>query len=239
MEYQGKTLRHELKYAINHLEYSYLRSRLKTVMQTDRNASSNGDYHIRSLYFDDLANSAFEDKEAGVKVRGKYRLRIYNHSDQIIKLEFKEKFNNLISKSSRTVSRTFVEKILQQKLHFCDVQADPFLQDFYLAVRMNGLRPKLIVDYIREPYISRMGNVRITFDKQLQAGISQNDLFGKLACASPILTGSMILEVKYDDFLPEHIRSNLQLARHQLMAVSKYTLCREFKNSLNWKELPL
>jgi len=239
MEYNGKTMRHELKYAINQLEYHYLKPDLRQILDLDHHASQTGSYHIRSLYFDDPFNSAYEDKEAGVKDRGKYRLRVYNRSDHLIKLEYKQKVNNLVAKTSTSISRELYEKIMRRSLVFKDVQHDPLLSDFYLAIRMQGLAPKLVVDYLREPFISRMGNIRVTFDKHLQAGLNRNDLFGDIVSASPILPGSMILEIKYDDYLPEHIRKSLQMARHQLLAVSKYTLCRECKNALTWKERPL
>jgi len=239
MNENDKKLRHELKYAINQLEYHYLKSDLKTILNLDYNASLTGEYQIRSLYFDDPFNSAYEDKESGIKERGKYRFRIYNQSDNLIKLEFKQKMNNLVAKSSTPISRMLFEKAMRRSLTFKDVQHDPLLTDFYLATRMQGLAPVVVVDYWREPFISRMGNVRVTFDRSIQAGINRMDLFGHLVSASPILPGSMILEIKYDDYLPEHIRKSLQLTRHQRLAVSKYTLCRDHKNALTWKERPL
>ena len=237
MEYNGKTLRHELKYAINNLEYSYLKSRLKTIMDSDLNVNEAGEYHIRSLYFDDIVDSSYNQKENGVFQRKKYRIRIYNRSDSIIKLELKEKFGSFISKASRTISRKLYEEIINNTVCIENFKDDQFLLEFYVQMRTNTLRPKVIVDYIREPYISQFENVRITFDKELKVVTNTNDIFhDSPVLISPIITGDMILEVKYDNRLPEHIRSALQVARNQQLAISKYTICRSMKNALNWEE---
>lgn len=237
MEYAGRTLRHELKYAINDFEYVTLKSKIKTMMDLDENVGQAREYHIRSLYFDDFSDSSYNEKTSGDFRRKKYRIRIYNKSDELIRLELKEKFDSFIAKTSRVIDKNLYEKILQKKIAFSEVKHDPFLLDFYLEVKMNLLEPKVIVDYVREPFAYAYGNVRITFDKQLQVVINTNDIFKEHALvASPLMEGSMILEVKYDDYLPSFIHSGLKLARHQHMALSKYTICREYKNTLNWKE---
>ena len=237
MKYKGRTLRHELKYAINNFEYSYLKSRIKNLMNSDLNVNEIGEYHIRSLYFDDIEDSSYNDKESGVFKRKKYRIRIYNKSDNLIKLELKEKFVSFISKQNRTISRKLYEEIINNTVCIEDFKDDSFLLDFYLQMKMNVLRPKVIVDYIREPYICDYGNVRITFDKELQVVTNSTDIFyDSPTLISPIIAGDMILEVKYDDHIPEYIRGLLELARNQRLAISKYTICRDMKNALNWEE---
>jgi hypothetical protein len=237
MEYQGRTFRHELKYAINDVEYHALRSRLRSILHPDENARETGEYHIRSLYFDDFSDSSFNDKEAGVFQRGKYRIRIYNRSDSVIRLEFKEKFDNYISKSGRLLTRATYEKILHRKQRIEEVRDDSFLLDFYMHTRIDLLSPRIIIDYVREPFICEAGNVRITFDKHLKASLRDLDVFQpNPLLVTPPFPGTMILEVKYDDYLPEYIRRSLSLSRHQHMAASKYTICREVKNAFDWKE---
>lgn len=232
-----RELRHELKYAITNSEYVYLRSKLKSLTKVDEHAGESGEYHIRSVYFDDWENSAFNEKEAGDFKRAKYRIRIYNKDDRLIRIELKEKFGSVTSKSSRIINREIYEQIINQRLLFTTVHGDPFLTDFYLAIKMKRMEPKVIVDYIREPYVYRFGNVRITFDKHLQAGINTVDIFSsKILLASSMELGDMILEVKYDDMMPTAIHRNLELNHFQQLAISKYTLCRSIKNSLNWKE---
>lgn len=237
MEYRGKTIRNELKYAINDLEHNYLKNRLRKIMEFDENVNEEGEYHIRSLYFDDFSNSSYYQKEAGVFERAKTRIRIYNKSEDVIRLEKKEKFGEYISKTSRLIDKNLYYSILNDQVNINDFNKDEFLLEFYTQYKMNLLKPAVIVDYTREPFIYSIGNVRITFDKNLQAIINTNDIFSKSDIGvSPKIEGTMILEVKYDDYLPEFIRNQLNLSRHQLMALSKYTICRDLKNSLNWSE---
>lgn len=237
IEYQNRELRNELKYSINDLEYNYLKSRLKTIIDHDKNVNEKGEYHVRSLYFDDITNSSYNEKEYGVFQRKKYRIRIYNKNDDIIRLELKEKFGKYISKSSRKIDKDLYYGIIQNKINISNFKDDDFLLKFYLEIKMNNLRPAVIVDYVREPYIYKNGNVRITFDKKLQGVINTNDIFHTSPMVvSPKLDGNMILEVKYDDYLPEFIRRELRMSRHQIMAISKYTICRDLKNSIRWEE---
>ena len=240
MNYKGIELRHELKYYINELEYNYLNSRLKVITRIDENTDENGEYHVRSLYFDDISNSSYNQKEGGVFQRKKYRIRIYNKSDSVILLEKKEKFDKYISKSNRLINKVFYNKLINNDLNIKDFLKDEFLLEFYTEIKMNSLKPVVIVDYIREPYIYSSGNVRITFDKKLQTVINSYDIFDSSSVTtSPIIDGGIILEVKYDDYLPEFIRRELRMERHQQMALSKYTICRDFKNNLDWREREL
>lgn len=237
MEYRGKSIRNELKYVINDLEYNYLKNTLKRIMEFDENVNEEGEYHIRSLYFDDLLDSSYYQKESGVFERSKIRIRIYNKSDEVIRLEKKEKFGKYISKTSKSIGKNIYYSIINNHMNIDDFKNNDFLLEFYTQYKMNTLKPVVIVDYVREPFIYSIGNVRITFDKNLQAIINTNDIFSKSDIAvSPKYEGEMILEVKYDDYLPEFIRNQLNLSRHQLMAISKYTICRDLKNSLNWSE---
>lgn len=96
--------RHELKYYINYIDYLSVRQSLRHLLESDSNADKNGDYIIRSLYFDDLGDSALRKKIAGVDNRDKYRIRIYNFSNDVIKLEKKIKNNGYIRKDTITLS---------------------------------------------------------------------------------------------------------------------------------------
>ncbi|WFA10148.1 polyphosphate polymerase domain-containing protein [Tissierella sp. Yu-01] len=237
MDYQGKEMRHEIKYSINDLEYSYLKARLKAIMAPDKNSNEDGEYHIRSLYFDDINNTSYHQKESGEFQRAKYRIRIYNYSDNIISLEKKEKFNQFISKTSRKIGKDLYYKILHNQLNIQEYKDDEFLLEFFIKMRIHKLSPVVIVDYIREPYVYKNGNVRITFDKNLKTAINTFDIFDKSALTvSPNIYGPIVLEVKYDDYLPEFIRKELRMYRHQQLAISKYTICRELRNNLNWSE---
>jgi len=237
MKYKGRTLRHELKYMINQSDYIQLKSRLETILTLDKNAVSKGSYHIRSLYFDDQYNRAYHEKEDGVFARTKFRIRIYNFSDEIIRLEKKEKFDSYISKVSTTISKEMYHKILAGKLTHLDVIGDELLTEFYAQVKVNRLRPRIIVDYERIPFTHKHGNVRITFDKSLKTVLNNVDILRTdTQIYSVIGEEQMILEVKFDDYLPKYIREVLTLHHHQHMSASKFVMCCEADLEYNWKE---
>ena len=118
MQYQGHTLRHELKYYINASVYHTLRNRLRAVLKPDPNMKREDGYLISSLYFDDLHHSALNEKQSGIRFRKKYRMRCYDRSDALIKLECKYKYDEYISKTSATLSRAEYDAILRNDYGF-------------------------------------------------------------------------------------------------------------------------
>ena len=143
-------LRHELKYFITPAEMNVLRGVLTPVMQLDPNGNENNEYHIRSLYFDTINDRALEEKIAGVGNRKKYRIRIYNFSDKVIKLECKSKYGDLISKQSVTIPRDLCEQLIAGDPEGLQRMRHPLFHDMYRAMRTELLRPAVIVDYVRE-----------------------------------------------------------------------------------------
>lgn len=236
MKYGNKTLRHELKYYIGCYEFENLRTRLRPVVQRDKNSVTADGYHIRSLYFDNVHDAALYDKNAGILRRDKYRIRIYNNSDQKIKLERKSKYGEYICKESMNLMRSDYEQIMSRHLTFLQTGDSPVGRDFYFKCMSENMQPAIIVDYIREAYTYELGNVRITFDKRLMTGVNSLDIFNpKLVTVDAIHNKTVVLEIKYDAYLPTHIRRLLQLEGHGRSAISKYVICREegmkyFKN---------
>lgn len=230
MQYQGKKLRHELKYYIYYHEYHALRQRLRVLMKQDRHSIGDEGYHIRSLYFDDLNDTALYEKNYGIFRRKKYRIRIYNFSDSVIKLERKNRFGEFINKESASMSREEYNRILKGDVEFMQDSPDSLINQFYQGILNHALHPRVIVDYVREAYIMEQGDVRVTFDKELSFVKNSNDVFDDTsfvvkALQRPIL----IMEVKYNDFLPQLVRDVLQLSSHERSAISKYVICREKK----------
>lgn len=229
--------RHELKYTLNLHQYTVIRQRLKALLKPDQHAGSNGDYHIRSLYFDDINNKALHEKLGGVRDREKYRIRIYNGSDRVIHLEKKIKFNDYITKVKEPLSRDDVEQIVSGQYEVLNVPDKPLRYEMYLQMKNNGLRPKVIVDYVREAYVYSVGNVRITFDKDLRTGLNRTDLFhSELPTVKVFDTDLIVLEVKYDEFLPEHIRIALQHEGLIRQSNSKYVICRKLLKNNTWED---
>ena len=222
--------RNEWKYLISWGEKELITSRIAPLLHPDPNAV-NGGYLIRSLYFDDYWNTAYEQKEAGVLERKKYRIRIYNYSDRSIKLERKKKYGAYIYKQSAKITRSEFEAILAGDYNFLLKSSQPLLQEFYVECRCHNLRPRTIVDYEREPWILDAGTVRITFDQNVRAAVGSFDIFDpSLPCLSVIDPGRLVMEVKFTEFLPQDI---LPPQRAEMTAVSKYVLCYEKTQYLN------
>ena len=222
--------RHELKYFINPAELGALRERLRPVMQLDKHCKNGRPYIIRSLYFDDINDRAYYDKQSGVMHRDKYRIRIYGLSDKEIFLERKRKLGDLIQKSSVKITRRLCEQIISGDPRGLQTSKEPLLQDMYVEMRLNLLRPAVIVDYMREAYQHPAENVRITFDTKLRSGLHSVDLFNKdLPTVCPLDENVEILEVKFDTYLPDHIRKLMSGLEMDRSAVSKYVLCRRFE----------
>lgn len=219
--------RHELKYLVSYHEYLVLRHRLKYVLRQDSHSLSDQGYNVRSLYFDDMEDSDMFAKQAGLLNRQKIRIRIYNYSDQVIKLEKKSRLNNMIKKEAIQISRPEYEAILARDYQFLrdtDTQASLM---FYAEFKRSLLRPKVIVDYTREAYMSPYMGLRITFDKALRAGTTK-DLFARDQILLPAMEKTMmIMEVKYDLFLPDYLAGLLHVVSRGKTALSKYVMCRE------------
>ena len=225
-------LRHELKFYINEMQYHLLRNALDRVIDRDPNGDENNEYHIRSLYFDTVYNDALYDKLDGVQNRDKYRIRIYNLSDRVIKMECKTKVGSLISKRSLTIPRDLCEQLMAGDPTGLETTRSGLLNDIYREMTVNLLRPVVIVDYVREAYLHPAEEVRITFDKQLRSGMYSKDLFDPhVPTISPLDNQEIILEIKYNRVMPPYIRDliNTYVGNAQQCAISKYTLCRKFE----------
>ncbi len=222
--------RHEIKYFISDAAHAQLSSLLSAVLHRDKHANSRGEYFIRSLYFDDASDSAYYQKLDGIEMRDKYRIRIYNCSDQLIFLERKHKQGEFISKSSVRITRRLCDQLIEGRADGLHASQSQLLQDMYREMRTKLLKPAVIVDYTREAYTHPAEDIRITFDKKLHSGLFNHNLFDPmLNGVSPLESGKMILEVKFNRYLPEYIRGILSTVPSQCCAISKYTLCRSFE----------
>ncbi|MFC5604284.1 polyphosphate polymerase domain-containing protein [Sporosarcina koreensis] len=236
MYFQGKKLRNELKYYVNIQDYMTLRSKVSAILEMDAHSISTDGYGIRSLYFDGIHDHALYDKNDGIFNREKYRIRIYNGSDKVINLERKSKYGNYVHKETSSLSRVEYDCILAGDYEIMRGAADPLRRDFYHALAYRNFQPGAITDYTREAYVHHAGNVRITFDKRLAAGVNGMDMFhDDLILEEVIGPGQTIMEVKFDEFLPDHIRRILQPENFVRSAISKYVICRE-RNIVHYKQ---
>lgn len=223
-----RKMRHELKYYIPIYEKYALRERVRRVMSLDHNSVTEDGYHIRSLYFDNVHESALHDKTNGILRRKKYRIRIYNKSDQVIKLERKSKMNHLVMKESARLTKDEYYSLLHGDIYVLHAKSAPLLRDFYFDLKNEHMKPAVVVDYIREAYTYPISDVRVTFDKQLSASVQSFDIFDPSLITREMIHGPQtILEVKYNQFLPDMISNLLQMPAHSRSAISKYVICKE------------
>lgn len=222
--------RHELKYYISQGDYTLLHTRLRRCMESDAYAKkTGGEYFIRSLYFDDYDDSALRTKLDGADDRDKYRIRIYNMRDDVIKLECKHKKDSYIQKSAISLNRAECDSLLAGRYSFLLKRPEPFARQMFAAFA-GGLHPVVIVDYMREPYVFPLEDVRVTFDKCIRTAYLNTKLFDPNIVTYPAIPEyDMVMEVKYNSYLSTYIRSLLQTGCGLRSAISKYCLCRRYE----------
>ena len=217
--------RHEWKHEISRADLIAIRQRLRAVAESDPHAEG-GRYLIRSLYFDNLSDKALREKIDGVNLREKFRIRYYNGDPSVIHLEKKSKRAGLGTKYSADLTKDEAQKIVDGELDWMMESGRPLVQELYCKMRYQGLRPKTIVDYTREPFIYRPGNVRVSFDYDIRTGLSCTDFLNPDCVTIPAGDAPILLEVKWDAFLPSVIRDAVQTPGRRVEAFSKYALCR-------------
>ncbi len=219
--------RHEWKHMINHADKIAIRQRLRAVAQVDTHAAD-GRYLIRSLYFDNISDKALREKLDGVNRREKFRIRYYNGNTDQIHLEKKSKWNGLGTKDRTLLTADEAQRIVDGDLSWMIGSDRPLVQELYVKMNSQGLRPKTIVDYTREPFVYAPGNVRVTLDYNIRTGLLCTDFLNPDCITIPAGAGETILEVKWDEYLPSVIRDAVQLGSRQLSAFSKYAACRMY-----------
>ena len=232
--------RHEYKYWISRQSADLLRRQLPHLLRPDPHVGPTGQYTIRSLYFDDPAYSAYYEKVNGVRDRAKYRIRCYNYNFDILKLEKKEKHGALTKKTAQSISRRDAQVLCHSLLDHCPDQPGPLTEELRLACCGRALRPMVLVDYDRTPFVSICGNTRITLDENLRTRVACSDLEASEQALIPVLQPNQaILEVKFDDFIPAHFLQVLNAIPKTPMAISKFPLCMDvsYNRKENYREV--
>ena len=220
--------RHEYKFLINEADAAALRSRLTAFMRRDAfHAESGGRYTVRSLYFDNASDQALREKLDGVDEREKFRIRCYDEDTAFIRLEKKGKKHGLCRKTSAPMTREEVEALIAGDTAFLRAASHPLLNELAFKMTTLQLRPRALVIYDREAYAYPAGNVRVTFDSFVRSGLNETDLFNfNLPLVRVLPAPYTILEVKFDEYLPDTIRTLCHLDARVPCACSKYALCR-------------
>ena len=217
--------RHEYKHEISYMDMLTLRSRLSAVAKRDTH-TIDGKYFIRSLYFDNASDKALREKIDGVNKREKFRIRFYNHDTSVIHLEKKSKINGLGIKESAPLTPQQAQAIVDGNYEWMLKSNEPLINELYTKIMTQGLRPKTIVDYTREPFVFTTGNVRVTLDYNIRTGLRCTDFLNPDCVTIPAGNAPIILEVKWDEYLPDIIRDIVQIPSCRSGAFSKYATCR-------------
>ena len=138
-----------------------------------------------------------------------------------------EKLRGKTKKSAVPITRSQCEDLIAG--HFLPADNDSsVLSQIYLKEHLQFLHPAVIVEYERTAFTYPIGNVRITFDRNISAIADPSGFFSAQNARIPVLpTHEHVLEVKYDELLPDHIAQLLELDTLTQTACSKYFLCRQ------------
>ena len=218
--------RHELKYNINYSDYLILKLRLKSILKIDKNADENGEYVIRSLYFDNIYDKAFREKVDGVNNCEKYRIRIYNNDYSWIRLEKKTKRNNFSNKQFTNLTYEQTKQIIDGDPGWMSKSENQLILELYSKIKSQILKPKTVVEYTREAFIYLPGNVRVTLDRNIKTGFLKTDLLDSEIPLVNAGLNNIILEVKYDNFIPDIIKKIINTSGRRSEAISKYGASR-------------
>ncbi len=223
--------RNEYKYVIDSEQFAMLLGRARAVLQSDSHAEGSNSqmraYNIRSVYFDDVDNTCYYENENGTDPREKFRIRIYNHSDQRITLEQKSRRSLKCLKQSCPLTRQQCDFLLKGEPLQETGEEPLLLRKFTTLMRTRLLRPVVIVEYDRIPFVYPLGNVRVTLDCNLRASERCGGFFNAQLPLRPVLPiGTHIAEVKWDEFLPDYIYQAMMLESLQWQSFSKFYLCR-------------
>ena len=225
----GTAYRHEYKYRIDSCQAALLEARAAAILQRDSHVEKTGNYVVKSHYFDDYQDSCFWENEDGYNERFKFRIRYYDNRTDYIRLEKKSKRNGMTRKESCVITEEMCRSFMAG--HIPQVQEDMSLimKELFTEMRLRNLIPKVIVIYERRPYIYKAGNVRITFDRSIASSNDISHFLDANVVVRPVMQkGESLLEVKWDEVMPEFIYQNLALHELQWTSFSKYYCCRKY-----------
>lgn len=227
---ERKKYRHELKYPISFADYLIIRNRISKVMMSDPHAMRDGTYRIRSVYFDNADDKALREKEEGLALREKFRIRYYNDDKSFITLEKKMKAGSLCIKYDAGITKEEYRKILEGDTGWMKYHPSDIVRELYAKMTFQGLRPRVLVSYLREPYIYPPGNVRVTFDSEIRTSLIADDLLSDTVndISATDMPTDRLIEVKYDEYLPEIIQKLIQVRDVRQESFSKYGTCRRY-----------
>ncbi len=222
--------RHELKYSISYIDYLSIKKRLEKVMTIDPHSRDDGKYLVKSIYFDNFSNKVLKENIHGVEKREKFRIRFYNNDLSYIVLEKKMKSDRLGLKYRTQITKEELERLLSGDSSWMKEHSNDMAKELYAKMQYQGLRPRNLVSYTRQSFIYRPGNVRVSFDSDIRTLMNPQDALKEntMEISATDTPQDMILEIKYDAFMPDIIKDLIQLDNVRVQAFSKYTHSRRF-----------
>ncbi len=232
-----KVKRNELKYYINYFDYFTLVNKLKYVLKADSHTNSSNLYNVKTLYFDSYDDECLSQKLSGLMYHKKYRMRIYNTSDETVKFEIKNKINNQIFKETALITKESAIKVIKGDFNELLEYNNDILNRIYAEFTTKAFRPVVMIDYVREAYLLEQFDIRVTIDKDLKCNNLNYDIFSKDITMMPVMTDQKyILEIKYNTYLPDYIKSMLQIEAFEKTSISKYAMSRRYFKTKQWED---
>lgn len=213
--------RKELKYSINNSDFNIINETLNVLLKKDEHCKDKF-YTVTSIYFDNYKGKAYNQVKCGLNERWKYRIRFYNYDDSYIKLEKKYKINNLTNKKEVLINKDILYQILDGSIKISKENVT-LLNEFILSMKSEMLRPIICIEYDRIPYTYRLDNVRITLDYNIRYTSDIVNLFSKNK--KMYYLKNKVLEIKYDDFIPDFIFKKLNINHLSQSSFSKFKSC--------------
>jgi len=230
--------RYELKYYLNQVQSDSALLQLSELMEMDSYCVNRQGYRVRSLYFDSIDDECLFQKQSGNLLRKKIRLRTYgDDASNIVKFEIKRKHGQIVKKDSVTISKEDAKEVCLGNYAILLDKNNPVLNEIYTTFVTKLYKPKVIVEYMRVAFVSPVSNIRVTFDQDLHSNINHLDLFSPVKDMMPVvIEGKQILEIKYNEYFPNHLKKLLSVFASERMAISKYTLARRFHKVHKWED---
>ncbi len=230
--------RYELKYYLNQVQSDSAMLQLSSLMEMDNYCVNQQGYRVRSLYFDSIDDECLYQKQSGYILRKKIRLRTYgDDANNTVKFEIKRKYGQIIKKDSVTISKGDAKEVCLGNYAILLDKNNPVLNEIYTTFVTKLYKPKVIVEYIRVAFVLPVLNIRVTFDQDLHSNINHLDLFSSVRDMMPVvIEGKQILEIKFNEYFPNHLKKILSVFASERMAISKYTLARRFHKVHKWED---
>jgi hypothetical protein len=230
--------RYELKYYLNQVQSDSALLQLSELMEMDNYCVNRQGYRVRSLYFDSIDDECLYQKQSGNLLRKKIRLRTYgDDANNTVKFEIKRKHGQIVKKDTVTISKEDAEEICLGNYAILLDKNNPVLNEIYTTFVTKLYKPKVIVEYMRVAFVSPVSNIRVTFDQDLHSNINHLDLFSPVKDMMPVvIEGKQILEIKFNNYFPNHLQKLLSAVASERMAISKYTLARRFHKVHKWED---